>query len=160
MFIKILFFFLIINGVFGFIDLVIEDTAASADCQDRSCNVEFNNGTGFPTQNASSANIYDANDPNSNSTLVGELLNPTNSTDGSLWDWVGGQFPFAELESIRNFAKFFDGGFIFDAVDDFAFAIGVDFPEGFQDVLEILVGFSIALWLLFLFFSRGASSFT
>lgn len=151
---------MIINGVFGLIDIVIEDTAASADCLNRSCNVEFNNGTGFPSQNATTAGLYDSNNPNSNSTLVGELLNPTNSTDQSLWDWVGGEFGFAELESIRNYAKFFDGGFIFDALEDFSFAIGITFPDGFKELLEVLVGFSIALWLLFLFFSRGASSFT
>ncbi len=154
-----MFFFLIVNAVFGLLDLIIEDTAASPDCVERSCNVDFNNGTGFPAQNASSAGIYSSDDPNLNSTLVGELLNPTNSTDASLWDWVGGEFGFAELESIRNFAKFFDGGFIFDAVDDFSGAIGVDFPDGTTEVFEVIIGFSLALWIVFFFFNRGASSF-
>lgn len=141
-------------------DIIIETQYASPECSDRSCNVSFNNGTGFPNQTASSATLYSSDDPSSNGTLVGELLNPTNSTDSSLWDWVGGEFGFAELESIRNFAKFFDGGFIFDVMADFSLAIGVDFPEEFKTILEVIVGFSIALWLLFLFFSRGASSFT
>ncbi len=158
MFVKVYFFFLILNlslfVIDGFLVQAESENAPNADVRLQFSPVHLNE-TGTL--------IFNSTDPTGdNSTLVGQLHFPANTTgDGGFFDIFDEDNAFQIItEGLNNFVKLFTGGFIFDVLDSFSESIGIDFPDEFIIAMNVIVGFITALFLIFVFFGRAFTSFT
>ncbi len=153
MFVKIYFFFLILNmSLFVINGFLIDDPGPNTTISLSFSEVHLNE-TGTL--------IYNATDPTGdNSTLVGQFHFPTNSTgDNTPFDEFADS-DFVIIEGVQNFIKLFTGGFIFDVLDSFTESIGIDFPEEFILAMNVIIGFVTALFIVFVLFGRAFTSFT
>lgn len=148
-FVKIYLFMLLVNGAFFMLSGIMAEGQA----------------LGLPNTNATfifddqhtdavaspSTQFINASDiTGDTNTLAGALHNPENAT-GDPADIAFEQDQIIPL-GIDDVAKFMTGGFIIDVmVTGFGANFGVDLPDEFFTVWAIIVGFLIALWLLFLF---------
>jgi len=154
MFVKIYFFFLILNlSLFVINGFLLEDPGPNTTVS-LSFSQEHLNETGTL--------IFNSTNPiGDNATLVGQLHNPTNQTSGSPFDAFNDQDAISIIvEGLSNFTKLFTGGFIFDVLAAFSASIGIDFPPEFLLAMNVIIGFITALFLIFVFFGRAFTAFT
>jgi len=154
MFVKIYFFFLILNlSLFVINGFLLEDPGPNTTVS-LTFSEEHLNETGTL--------IFNSTNPiGDNSTLVGQLHNPVNQTSGSPFDAFNDQDAISIIvEGLSNFTKLFTGGFIFDVLAAFSSSIGIDFPQEFIIAMNVIIGFITALFLIFVFFGRAFTAFT
>lgn len=155
MFVKIYFFFLILNlSLFVINGFLLEDPGPNTTVS-----------LTFSTEHLTEPGtlIFNSSDPTGdNSTLVGQLHNPANTTgDGGFFNIFSEDNAFVIItEGLNNFVKLFTGGFIFDVLAAFSASIGIDFPPEFILAMNVIIGFITALFLIFVFFGRAFTAFT
>lgn len=153
-FVKIYLFMLLVNGVFFMLAGIMAEGQAQGLPNTDAVFVfddQHTNATASPTTQFISTNSSLIT--NDTSTLVGSLHNPLNAT-GDPADIAFEQDQIIPL-GVDDVIKFMSGGFIIDVMfNGFGANFGVDLPDEFFIVWGIIVGFLIALWLLFVVLNR------
>ncbi len=163
MFIKVFFFFLLLNTTIGALELWIGDLQAEGAPNAlinpiNNASLNYIEGVDFANRTQFDNIIYLRNDDDNNGTLSGQIRNPQNATGDSA-DIFNEQQDIDAFE-VWGFVRFFNGGFVLNTIDRFTGAIGMDLPTGFVDSISVVIGFIFILFMFFVITGRSFSSFT
>lgn len=100
--------------------------------------------------------LYNATNPNQSGTLVGNLTSTNNNSTGGnifngLKDLTGAYW------YVQMFVNFITGGFIINVISHIS---GVSMPTEMIQGIQVIVGFLLSIWLIYMFTGRFASGGT